>query len=100
MYGIYAGGYAALLPTTMTEIYGVKNYHSVNGIIYFLRGLGSVLGAPVAGVILKSDAGKSGAGSYRDVIIYDGVLLVCSSLCIGYVRWLDAREKGVWLWKA
>jgi MFS family permease len=100
MYGIYAGGYAALLPTTMAEIYGVANYHSVNGIIYFLRGLGSVLGAPIAGVILKGDARKSGAGSYHDVIIYDGLLLVCSSLCIGYVRWLDAREKGVWVWKA
>jgi MFS family permease len=106
LYGIYAGGYNALLPTTITEIYGIQNYNSVNGFIYFTRGLGSVLGAPIAGVILRSNAGglQPGIGilkkKYNDVVIYDGLLLVSASFCVGYVRWLDAREKGVWIWKA
>lgn len=53
-YGILAGGYNALLPTTITEIYGVQNYATANGFIYFIRGLGALFGAPVAGVILGS----------------------------------------------
>ena len=111
IYAIYAGGYNALLPTTISEIYGVENYSSVNGSIYFIRGLGSIFGGPIAGVILGSHArSSSGAilGSelgglkkrFNDVVMYDGMLLLCASICVAYVRWLDARDKGRWLWKA
>ncbi|KAJ7136335.1 MFS general substrate transporter [Mycena crocata] len=108
MYGVYAGGYNALIPTTITEIYGVENYARVNGFIYFVRGLGSLLGAPVAGLILGSYKRGGGIvaevgqlrGRYEHVVVYDGLLLFCAGLCVGYVRWLDARDKGVWKWKA
>ncbi|TFK56446.1 monocarboxylate transporter [Heliocybe sulcata] len=110
-YGIYAGGYNALLPTTITEIYGVQNYSSVNGVIYFLRGLGAIFGAPIAGVILGSHQRGTSLQSmmtslspvkmrYNEVAIFDGVVLVGSAVCVGYVRWLDARDKGGWSWKA
>ncbi|KAJ7881797.1 monocarboxylate transporter [Mycena olivaceomarginata] len=109
MYGIYAGGYNALVPTTITEIYGVENYARVNGSIYFIRGLGSLLGAPIAGLILGSyKRGGSGPGvmrgmlqeRYDRVVVYDGLLLLCAGICVAYVRWLDARDKGGWKWKA
>ncbi|KAJ3899776.1 MFS general substrate transporter [Lentinula edodes] len=116
MYGVYAGGYNALLPTTITEIYGVENYASVNGVMYFIRGLGSMFGAPIAGLILGSHSrspilsnnGDStstvGLGPikrrYNDVVIFDGMLLLAAAVCVGYVRWLDARDKGSWRWKA
>ncbi|RPD82855.1 MFS general substrate transporter [Lentinus tigrinus ALCF2SS1-7] len=110
LYGIWAGGYNALLPTTITEVYGVQNYSSVNGFIYFIRGLGALFGAPIAGVILGSH--QRGAGSskmftmdalrtrYNDVAVYDGALLLASGFCVAYVRWLDARDKGGWSWRA
>ncbi|KAF7362833.1 putative transporter ESBP6 [Mycena venus] len=157
MYGIYAGGYNALIPTTITEIYGVENYARVNGFIYFVRGLGSLLGAPIAGLILGSHkrgggrrdgdawgggdaaftvracrrvrrgatslcwdvrrisqshkrSGRGGMGTlgevgmlrsrYERIVVYDGVLLLCAGMCVAYVRWLDACDKGVWKWKA
>ncbi|KAJ7080953.1 MFS general substrate transporter [Mycena belliarum] len=103
MYGIYAGGYNALVPTTISEIYGVENYARVNGFVYFVRGLGSLFGAPVAGLILGSYK-RGGAGEkpaqYRNVVVYDGVLLLCAGVCVAYVRWLDARDKGAWKWRA
>ncbi|KAJ7133147.1 major facilitator superfamily domain-containing protein [Mycena epipterygia] len=109
MYGIYAGGYNALIPTTITDIYGVENYARVNGSIYFIRGLGSLLGAPIAGLILGSH--KRGASTpvgiqgmlrqrYDHVVVYDGLLLLTAGFCVAYVRWLDARDKGGWKWKA
>ncbi|KAF7305587.1 Monocarboxylate transporter [Mycena chlorophos] len=106
VYGIYAGGYNALIPTTITEIYGVENYTRVNGAIYFIRGLGSLLGAPVAGLILGTHSrgatvpGDALRGRFERVVVYDGVLLLCAGLCVSYVRWLDARDKGRWNWKA
>ncbi|KAF5383380.1 hypothetical protein D9757_008389 [Collybiopsis confluens] len=108
MYGVYAGGYNALLPTTIAEIYGVENYHGVNGVLYFIRGLGSMFGAPIAGVILgthsRSTASSMGSGfikrRYNEVVIFDGMLLLAATFCVVYVRWLDARDKGGWRWKA
>ncbi|TDL26423.1 MFS general substrate transporter [Rickenella mellea] len=107
LYGIYAGGYNALLPTTITEVYGVQNYNAVNGFIYFLRGLGAIFGAPIAGLILGSHSRTATTGSsvflqkrYNDLVIYDGALLTGASICVAYVRWLDARDKGGWKWKA
>ncbi|KAI0320052.1 MFS general substrate transporter [Amylostereum chailletii] len=110
-YGVYAGGYNALFPTTITDVYGVQNYASVNAAIYFIRGLGSIFGAPVAGVILGNHqrGGRShtaGAAErmlrmkYDHVVVYDGALLLGASICVAYVRWLDAKNKGVWKWKA
>jgi MFS family permease len=110
-YGIYAGGYNALLPTTITEVYGVQHYASVNAFIYFVRGIGAIFGAPVAGVMLGSHkrsgyyAGEVSLVSiakakYKDVVVFDTVLLVMAAVCMGAVRWLDARDKRVWRWKA
>ncbi|KAJ7105853.1 MFS general substrate transporter [Mycena epipterygia] len=95
MYGIYAGGYNALVPTTITEIYGVENYSRVNGFIYFVRGLGSLLGAPIAGLIPGSH--KRGGGVPSELA---GQLRARYEHCVAYVRWLDARDKGGWKWKA
>ncbi|OBZ78981.1 Monocarboxylate transporter 12 [Grifola frondosa] len=117
LYGILAGGYNALLPTTITEVYGVQNYASVNGFIYFIRGLGALFGAPIAGLILgshqrgaSSSLGSSGPSMqvsleklrarYNEVAIFDGILLLAAGVSVAYVRWLDARDKGGWSWRA
>jgi MFS family permease len=110
-YGIYAGGYNALLPTTITEIYGVENYANVNGFIYFIRGIGTLFGAPLAGALLGSHK-RAGETSdrigdlislqkrFNDVAVYAGILLLAAGCCASYVRWLDSREKGRWRWVA
>ncbi|KIJ66605.1 hypothetical protein HYDPIDRAFT_86239 [Hydnomerulius pinastri MD-312] len=111
LYGTYAGGYNALLPTTITDVFGVQNYAAVNGVIYFLRGIGTLFGAPVAGIILGSHtrsasvAGMLGSSMdlrkrYNEVVLFDFALLFAAAVCVAYVRWLDARDKGRWVWKA
>ena len=116
-YGVLAGGYSALFPTTITEIYGIQNYASVNSAIYFIRGIGVLCGAPIAGVILGSHQSRgsdanSGLRSsqmfglealktkYNNVAVFDGALLLAAGFCVAYVRWLDARDKGGWSWRA
>ncbi|EKM54905.1 uncharacterized protein PHACADRAFT_185733 [Phanerochaete carnosa HHB-10118-sp] len=112
-YGVLAGGYNALLPTTIAEVYGVQHYTSVNSVIYFIRGMGALFGAPLAGVILGSHQRGLGMHSgtsmmdlhalrtkYNQVALYDGALLLAAGLCVAYVRWSDARYRGRWQWKA
>ncbi|KAJ7831017.1 MFS general substrate transporter [Mycena olivaceomarginata] len=94
----------ALLPTTITEIYGVENYARVNEWIYFIRVLGSLLGAPIAGLILGSYKREGRARGYagnaaralrpRRSVFW--LLLLCAGMCVACVRWLDARDKGGW----
>ncbi|KAI9677700.1 MAG: hypothetical protein M1829_002472 [Trizodia sp. TS-e1964] len=105
-YGILGGGFNALFPTTVSDIFGIDEYPSVNGFLYFVRGLGA-FGSPVGGRIL-GDSTKVGPGydvatalaKWRGLIWYDGALLMFSTLCVMGVRWFDAKEKGKWKWKA
>ena len=112
-YAICSGGYSAVLPTAIAEIYGDENYPSVSGVIYFICGLGTIFGGPIAGVIVGNN-GLRGASSgvfqdselsvlqkrFNDMVVYDGMLLLSAGLCVAYVRWLDARDRGRWSWMA
>ena len=108
LYGMASGGYSALLPTTIAEIYGKEYYSSANAAIYFVRGLGAVLGAPVAGALLGTQSqvvqGTMPAaelrGRFSRIAGYDGVLLLVAGVCVVFVRWFDARAKGRWKWIA
>ncbi|KAM5452031.1 hypothetical protein MaudCBS49596_003381 [Microsporum audouinii] len=91
----------------LAEIFGVHAYASVNGFLYFVRGLGALFGSPVAGFIL-GDSHIHSPGQetskllqgYRNLIWYDGALLFASSLCVLGVRGFDALEKREWAWRA
>lgn len=90
-------GYNALFPTTVVEVFGTQAYASVNGFIYFIRGLGALWGSPVGGTLIGDTAsGKS----YVRLIWYDFALLLLSSVCVFGVRGFDAWEKGRFVLKA
>ncbi|KAL3423803.1 hypothetical protein PVAG01_05550 [Phlyctema vagabunda] len=95
-YGVAGGGYNALFPTTIAEVFGLQAYASVNGFVYFVRGLGLMCGSPLGGKIL----GESVLGNYKSVIYFDAALLGGAAICVVGVRFWDAVEKRTWLWKA
>lgn len=95
-YGIWAGGYNALFPTTIAEVFGMQAYASVNGFIYFVRGLGAMFGSPAAGSIL----GQSTLKNYVNVVYFDLALLFGASACVIGVRYFDSVEKGIFRLKA
>jgi MFS family permease len=106
IYGMVSGGYSALLPTTIVEIYGREQYSSANAAIYFVRGLGALVGAPVAGALLGTQPGKymrkpdELRTPFNKIAGFDGVLLLIAGVCVVSVRWFDARAKGRWKWIA
>jgi MFS family permease len=112
-YGVAGGGYNALFPTvsshisrsdrnlaeclqTVAEVFGLQAYASVNGFMYFIRGLGTMTGSPVGGVML----GESKLGNYTNVVWFDAALLAGATFCVVGVRFCDAVEKRAWAWKA
>ena len=80
----------------MAEVFGLQAYASVNGFIYFVRGLGTMFGSPVGGKIL----GESKLGNYRNVVLFDAALLGGAMFCVIGVRCWDAVDKRAWKWKA
>ena len=98
-------GYNALFPVTISEVFGIQAYASVNGFVYFVRGLGAAFGSPVGGEILGDSRspgtdGGSALMAYQTLIWYDGALLLAATFCVIGVRWFDAIEKKQWKWKA
>lgn len=81
----------------MIETLGTQAYASVNGLLYFIRGLGALWGSPVGGALV----GKGPAPrEYIKLIWYDFALLMLSSICVIAVRGFDAKEKGRFKLKA
>jgi len=97
-YGVAGGGYNALFPTMVAEVFGMQNYASVNGFMYFVRGLGAMVGSPVGGKVLGS--GESGLSAWKGVVWFDTALLAGAAVCVVGVRVLHAVDRREWAWKA
>ena len=97
LYGVAAGGYNALLPSTVSEVFGLRAYASVNGFLYFFRGVGYTVGSPLAGAVLGT---RGRLEDYKGVVVLDLGLLVVALACLVGVRWCDAKDKGAFKLKA
>lgn len=95
VYSVGAGGYYALFPALIAEVFGIRAYPAVNAFLLFVRGLGTMLGSPVGGRLLGEKRDE-----YRGLACWDGALLMASVVCCFGVRWADARGKGGWRWVA
>ncbi|KAL8796255.1 MAG: hypothetical protein Q9195_001370 [Heterodermia aff. obscurata] len=97
LYSFSAGGYYALFPALIAEVFGIRQYAAVNAFILFVRGLGTVFGSPVGGQLLGGT--QEGIGAYAGIAYWDGALLMGATLCCIGVRWAEGKEKG-WKWIA
>ncbi|CAI7621797.1 unnamed protein product [Penicillium bialowiezense] len=87
LYGIFASAYVALFPTSLVELFGVQNFASVNGLLYMIRGFATLIGTPVAGVLIRGHGQKNvGPRTYENTSIMVGVLLVAATLAVTWVR--------------
>ncbi|KAI0411145.1 major facilitator superfamily domain-containing protein [Xylaria grammica] len=96
-YSFSAGGYYALFPALIAEVFGIHQYASVNAFILFVRGLGTLFGTPVGGQLLGSSI--DGTKAYSHVAYWDGALLMGATACCVGVRWADGKGNG-WRWVA
>ncbi|KAI8628210.1 major facilitator superfamily domain-containing protein [Xylariaceae sp. FL1651] len=97
LYSFSAGGYYALFPALIAEVFGIRQYAAVNAFILFVRGLGTMFGSPVGGTLLGSS--EDGTGAYANIAYWDGALLMGATICCVGVRWADGKRKG-WKWIA
>lgn len=95
IYSFSAGGYYALFPALIAEVFGIRNYAAVNAFMLLLRGLGTIFGSPAGGELLGNS--REGHREYVGVASLDGALLVGATVCCVGVRLAHGKKKG-WQW--
>lgn len=74
--GVGYGGWIALQPAVIAELFGLRGLGGVVGLVYTSGGIGALLGAPVAGVLVDV------TGGYGWAIVFAGVCGIGSFLAL------------------
>lgn len=85
-YGILSSAYVSLFPTSLVELFGPQNFTSVNGALYMVRGMATMVGTPVGGVLIRSSATALGPRAYEGMSVLVGSLLFAATAAVVWVR--------------
>ena len=86
-YGIFASAYVALFPTSLIESFGVQHFASVNGVLYMVRGLATLVGTPVGGVLIRRSAAASlSPRTYEGMSLLVGGFMFAATAAVLWVR--------------
>lgn len=101
LYGLTASAYVALFPTALAEQFGIQNFASINGLLYMIRGIGTLVGTPVAGALIHGHetAVMGTMVSFEKTIVLVGVLLVGATFAVAWARAESGVQTG-WKWRA
>ncbi|PWY71140.1 MFS general substrate transporter [Aspergillus eucalypticola CBS 122712] len=98
LYGSFASSYIALFPASLVELFGKKDFTSVNGALYLLRGIGALLGTPLTGLLIPQAQTLTTPQVYERAAITVMSLLFSASFCILWVRF-EMMVGKAWRWK-
>ena len=100
LYSVTAGAYVALFPTVLVELFGVQHFASVNGLLYMLRGLGTLAGTPAAGALIRgrSETGVHSKIAFKNPSLLIGSLLTSATLGCLWIR-VEAMQQPGGHWK-
>jgi MFS family permease len=100
MWGITASSYVALFPTALAEQFGIQNFASINGLLYMIRGLGTLVGTPIGGALIKAHVTMMGpVMSYEKMVLLVGMLVMGATVAVSWARFERAAQNG-WKWRA
>jgi MFS family permease len=96
-YGLSSGVFNTVMNSAQKMLFGAEMYYPKSGATITIRGIGFVIGTPIAGGLVSRIAGEDLVGrDFLKLIVYTGALLTLSLLCLLNVRRLDAQRNG---WK-
>ena len=90
LYGIFAGAYISLFPTVLVELFGVQHFASINGFLYMVRGIATLVGTPIAGILIRGGNGASESvgmsKTYLKTSVLVGALLAGATVGVIWAR--------------
>lgn len=93
-FGTFASAYVSLFPASLVEIFGPAQYASINGLLYMLRGIGGLVGTPLAGVLVRASGISLMPKAYWSSAVLVSALLMSATLSVTWV-WLEVRNKAI-----
>ncbi|KAI7876197.1 MFS general substrate transporter [Lichtheimia hyalospora FSU 10163] len=82
MYGIFGGGYIAMITALTAQIVGIERVDSGTGWAFFAWCFGGLLGQPVASAIVD----RTEVPDYQGAVIFAGVLFFVGAVLVGILR--------------
>ncbi|KAL4898858.1 hypothetical protein BDW74DRAFT_171927 [Aspergillus multicolor] len=86
-YGLFASAYVGLFSPVLVELFGRSQQPRISSVMYTVQGAASLLGTPLAGLMVRSDNGVTTPREYLDTSIFVTALLVaCTAtfFCRGF----------------
>ena len=97
LYGCFGSAYISLFPASLIELFG-QHFTSVNGALYFIRGVGALLGTPLTSLLLPGGSALQDPSTYLRTAYTVGLLLFAASIATLWVR-IEGRSRERWTWK-
>ncbi|KAJ5223848.1 hypothetical protein N7468_008390 [Penicillium chermesinum] len=86
-----AMAYASLCPTSVVELFGVRNFTNANGVLSIIQRFTTLLGTPLARLLLRrSPHSEVGPRSYDNTRMLVGVLLITATFAVLWTK-IEAR---------
>ena len=100
LYSVSAGAYVSLFPTVLVELFGIQHFASVNGLLYMLRGVGTLCGTPGVGALLHRTDGSAiqMRWAFKNPSLMIGSLLANATIGCLWVR-IEAVQRPGGRWK-
>lgn len=93
--GALNGSFLQFSVSVAQSVFGEELYFSYSGAFVAVRGIGFVIGNPIGGALVKRVRNDAFVGSdFYPLIIFTGLTLAGGTLCLGAIRYLDAKVSG------
>lgn len=98
IYGLTAGSYVSLFPTALVEQFGIRDFASINGLLYMIRGFGTLAGTSVGGALIRSTKDfKHTAIGYDRTFLFVAIMLSGTTISVAWARRI--KTQGEWEWR-
>jgi MFS family permease len=91
IYGLTAGAYVSLFPTVLAEQFGIHDFASINGLLYMIRGLGTLIGTSI-GAALVGNAKELSVAGFDRTFLFVGVCLSGATIAVAWARSMKTWE--------
>ncbi|CEI60063.1 hypothetical protein FVEN_g8146 [Fusarium venenatum] len=103
LYGLLASAFISLFPAALVELFGVQELPQIAGVMYMLQGLATLVGTPVAGVLVRGEGVSRNPSDYTSMAAWTGALMALAAIAVAGVR-LEAMKESSngtskWRWK-
>jgi MFS family permease len=97
VYGITAGSFVSLFPIALAEQFGIENFASVSGLLYMIRGIGTLIGTPIGGALVRHNKVSTETSSRFDrTFLFVAILLSGATISVAWARNIKGQVQLEW----